>query len=215
MSSIHPKLKALFPVADAIVATMGTYSEVVLHDISRPEASVIYVAGTVTGRQIGAPLTDLVLEKYRQQGNDCDDILSYSTTTREGKALRSSTTFVRDEQGSIIGCLCMNVDLSPILSWKYFLENTINIKTVDPIRENFTNDVSDVLNSIIKSIMDSYTVPVANLPKEEKLAIIEQLDGKGAFMVKGTVEIVAAEFGVSRYSIYNYLEEVRTRKSSD
>lgn len=214
MRSLHPKLMALCPIADTIHATVGPYCEVVIHDIARPEQSVVHIAGTVTNRPLGAPLTDLVLEKYRKYGDGCEDILSYNTTTREGKTLRSSTTFVRDEAGKIIGCLCINVDLSPVLAWKYFLDSTLDIKATSTIKETFTSDVSDALHSILKSVIDSYSIPVANLPREEKLNIIDQLDEKGVFLVKGAVDLVAAELGVSRYSIYNYIEEVRAKKAA-
>jgi predicted transcriptional regulator YheO len=213
---IHPKLKALIPIADAIHATTGVYSEVVIHDIRYPEQSVVYIAGNVTNRQIGAPLTDLVLERIKKFGQDCKDILSYSTTTREGKSLRSSTTFVRDDD-QIIGCLCINVDITPIISWKYFLEKSLSTDTNTIVREcvveNFAQDVSEALSLIIKGVIENYAVSVPTLPREEKLNIIGQLDDKGVFLVKGAVDSVAATLGVSRYSIYNYLEEVRSQKS--
>lgn len=211
LSAIHPKLTALFPVADAINATAGAYSEVVIHDITQPDHSVVYIAGNVTNRQLGAPLTDLVLEQVRRYGNNCEDILNYGTTTRDGKTLRSSTTFVRDDNGEVIGCLCINVDMTPLLSWRYFLDKSLSAEPT-LVRENFSNDVTEALNGIMKSILETYHVPVASLPREEKLTIITLLDDKGVFLVKGAVDQVACALGVSRYSIYNYLEEVRSQK---
>jgi len=38
------------------------------------------------------------------------------------------------------------------------------------------------------------------------------LDKKGVFLVKGSVEQVASVLGVSRYTIYNYLEETRFKQ---
>lgn len=217
MRLMHPRLKAMIPVADAIQATAGIYCEVVLHDIKYPECSVVYVAGNVTNRQIGAPLTDLVLERLRRYGEDVTDILSYDTTTREGKHLRSSTTFIRDDENQIIGCLCINTDLTPMISWKYFLERSLytdaNRVVKESVVEHFAQDVSEALSSIIASVTESYTYPLASLPREEKLSLIGQLDNKGVFMVKGAVDLVASTLGVSRYSVYNYLEEVRNQKN--
>lgn len=212
MPLIHHKIDALVPVADAIHATIGAYSEVVIHDITRPDQSIVYIAGNVTNRQIGAPLTDLVLENVRKHGNECEDVLNYGTTTRDGKTLRSSTTFIRDDDGQVIGCLCINIDITPMLSWRYFLEKSLAVET-GSIRETFSSDVSEALNGIIKGILETYHVPVASLPREEKLVIITQLDDKGVFLVKGAIDQVAYALGVSRYSIYNYLEEVRSQKN--
>lgn len=206
MNSLHPKLEALIPMARAIQATAGEYCEVVIHDIVHPEQSVVFIAGNVTNRQLGAPLTDLILEKVRN--NHCEDMLAYGTTTRDGKSLRSSTVFIRDDAGKVIGCLCVNQDLTPIVAWRYFLGRTLAVDTV-VLKETFTNDVSETLNAIIKQVIDSYHVPVSSLAREEKLNIIRQLDEKGVFLVKGAVDLLASELGVSRYSVYNYIEEVR------
>ena len=100
---IPPGLQGLIPVADAIAAAVGPYCEVVLHDISRPERSVVYMAGNVTNRSIGAPLTDMVLRRLREQGDAISDLPGYHNVTKDGKTLRSSTTFVRDGQGKVIG----------------------------------------------------------------------------------------------------------------
>ena len=54
-------LKTYFPVADMIAGTFGNSCEVVVHDLSKPESSVVHVAnGSVTGRQVGQSFDHLV-----------------------------------------------------------------------------------------------------------------------------------------------------------
>ena len=55
-------VKIYQPIMEAMHAMLGEYSEFILHDLSMPEASVTAVCGNVTGRQIGAPTTNLVME---------------------------------------------------------------------------------------------------------------------------------------------------------
>ena len=50
------------------------------------------------------------------------------------------------------------------------------------------------------------------MQKEDKLAIVESLENKGIFDVKGSVEYVADRLGVTNFTIYNYLKEVRCTK---
>lgn len=50
------------------------------------------------------------------------------------------------------------------------------------------------------------------MQKEHKLKIVEVLDEKGVFLIKGAVDDVANAIGVSRYSVYNYLDEIRAAK---
>jgi predicted transcriptional regulator YheO len=47
------------------------------------------------------------------------------------------------------------------------------------------------------------------MSKEEKVQICKQLDAQGAFLIKGAIDYVAAILCVSRYTIYNYLDEIR------
>ncbi len=211
MDKMHEALEKLIPFAEAIQATIGSHCEIVLHDFAHPEQSLVHIAGNVTDRKIGAPITDFVLAKLRKHGDGCENFMNYTTTTPTGKTLRCSTVFVRDAAGTVVGCLCINVDITPLLAWKHFIDTNLSINSVS-VEENFTNDVFDALNNIIKETLGQYQIPAGNLPKEGKLNIVSQLDEKGVFLVKGAVEQVAATLGVSRYSIYNYLDEVRSLK---
>ncbi|MDW7740610.1 MAG: helix-turn-helix domain-containing protein [Bacillota bacterium] len=51
--------------------------------------------------------------------------------------------------------------------------------------------------------------------KEDKIKIVSLLDDRGVFLVKGAVEQVAKDLVVSKYTIYNYLEEARVAKNND
>ena len=47
------------------------------------------------------------------------------------------------------------------------------------------------------------------MQKEDKLTIVENLEQKGIFDVKGAVEYVAERLGVTNFTVYNYLKTVR------
>lgn len=50
---------------------------------------------------------------------------------------------------------------------------------------------------------------IKDLTKEEKVNIVQSLDKKGFFLIKKSAEILADFLGLSRYSIYNYLNEIK------
>ena len=53
---MKPILAPYVPIADLVAKTFGEDVEVVLHDLSDPQHSVVYVANNkVTGRQVGEP----------------------------------------------------------------------------------------------------------------------------------------------------------------
>lgn len=213
MNNTDISLEALFPFADTIQAYLGKYCEVAIHNLQHPDKSLIYIVGNVTNRKIGAPITDLILRELRKHGDSCPNLTNYNTTTKEGKRLRSSTTFVR-KNNKIIGCMCINLDVSALLKYRDFFDEVLATENLHVVEETFTNDVSETLDHIIKSTLASYQMPIANLIKEDKLNIISQLDEKGVFLVKGSIELVASSLSVSRFSIYNYLDEVRNQKTS-
>jgi len=87
----------------------GKKCEVVLHDFSEPQKSIVAIEnGHVTERKVGDPITDLALSLWRENGykdKKTDRIINYKTKSKNGKILKSSTVFIRNNQKKIIGCL--------------------------------------------------------------------------------------------------------------
>ena len=65
------------------------------------------------------------------------------------------------------------------------------------------------MESIIDATVTRHGKPPAMMDKAEKKEIVRKLDKAGVFMVKGSVNYLAKVFGASRYTVYNYLKEVR------
>ena len=51
--------------------------------------------------------------------------------------------------------------------------------------------------------------PVAELTKRERMQIVSMLDDGGLFSIQKAVPYVSERFGVSRFTVYNYLNEIR------
>jgi predicted transcriptional regulator YheO len=102
--SVHPVLKAVAQVVPGLAETLGEGVEVLVNEFSHPEDAMLAIAGNITGRQPGAPLSDMVLKLLRQ-GRLEDDMINYSSRTPDGRELRSSTILVRDDEGKVLGCL--------------------------------------------------------------------------------------------------------------
>jgi predicted transcriptional regulator YheO len=64
-----PLVKSLIPIVKAISATFGKNCEVVLHDFSGLQHSIILIEnGHVTGRKVGDPITDFALASLKEGG---------------------------------------------------------------------------------------------------------------------------------------------------
>lgn len=218
---IHPDLRKFIPLVKTIAQMFGKNCEVVLHDFSIPQHSIIAIEnGHVTGRKIGDPITDFALSIWRKDGygkRKEDKIVNYRTKTKDGKILRSSSVFIRDDQKKIIGCLCINYDLTEYLMLNKIIEEFCTTIDLDKEKskeevETFTGDVNEVLKSIIDQAIEKIGKPLHLMQKEDKLRVVKIVDEKGGFLIKGAINQLADEISVSRYTVYNYLEELKSKK---
>ena len=90
---------------------LGPDYEVALHDLTDKNRSIIAIANNhVSGREVGAPLTNVALQILMDKSYEKQDYrLHYCGVSAEGKALRSSTLFIK-QNGKLIGMLCINFD---------------------------------------------------------------------------------------------------------
>ena len=213
-AAMHPELEKLIPIADAITNNFGENTEVVIHDFKNLESSIVYISGDVTHREIGAPATNLVLNGLK---NNIDKMEGYKTVTNDGKILRSTTIFIRDEQQQIIGCMCINYDITDYLYCKAALEKlTVFPKQSTDSSESaknngnefFENNVKSIIEKMIAEAIEVLNKPIELMNKDEKMTFVKILDEKGVFLVKGTVDDLAEMLGVSKFTIYNWLEKV-------
>lgn len=200
-------------VATAIATQFGPMCEVVLHDLQTPEESIVFVAGDVTGRKVGGPITDFVLSLLAHHETS-EDVLGYTARTRNGKTLKSSTVFVRNTDGLPVGVFCINFDISSLLSASKHLEDLVTPSTPLEIEKSFPTDVPDLLGSIIEEsfrrVLDG-TESASKLCKEERQILINDLDCQGVFQIQNSVPTVGSILGVSRYTIYKDLKAVREK----
>ncbi|MCQ1530320.1 helix-turn-helix transcriptional regulator [Lutispora saccharofermentans] len=215
-NNIHPILKALVPIVEGLAQTFGKNCEVVLHDISNPQNSIVAIAnGHVSGRTIGGPMSEYGLATLKKAQFDKHKI-NYMKKTSDGRVLKSSLMYIKDEKGEVIGFLCTNFDISEITVVKNILNDMIDIDTPgspgESQEESFGSTINEVLSNIVNKTLESFGKPVAFMSKEDKVNIVETLEDKGVFLIKGAVDYVAKVLCVSRYTIYNYLDEIRVNE---
>lgn len=208
---IHPILKSIIPLIEGIAATFGKNCEVVLHEINGSHKSIVAIHnGHVTGRTLASPMLDIGI-KALNQDDSVSNIINYKNKSPHGHVLKSSTTFIRDENDSIIGCLCINIDISQFVLAQKALEEFIHtsLTTDIDVDDSTSNSVNDVLTNIVRQTIEDTGKPVAYMNKDEKVHVVKKLNEQGAFLIKGAIDYVAKILCVSRYTVYNYLDEIR------
>ena len=211
--SMNALLKQYFPVADLIAGTFGQECEVVVHDLEQPEESVVYVAnGTVTGRKIGQSFDHLVRNVLMNEDFRDDKTLNYVFETADGRKIRSSTLLLRDADAGVIGALCINYDLSRYLLMQASLNAFLGGAEAgrqDSEREP-EQDVSAIIDDLILKIIGPGDAK--NLTRKRCVELVRFMDEKGVFLVKGAIDKVAGLMGVSRVTIYSYLDEAKGKR---
>ena len=212
--------------------TMGPYYEIALHDLGHKQASIVAIAnGHVSGRSVGAPLTNLSMQLLAEKSYETQDWkLNYRGISVNGKILRCSTLFIKDERGIPTGLLCINFDDSHYreLSEKVFFlchpddyaTRNISISAIPLSPDSVENNEQEVLypsifdatEAALLSVMNSAEIPADRLTQAERVKIIRLLDQKGIFMLKGAIPVVAKRLACSQASIYRYLSSIKQKK---
>ena len=129
LSEIQPQLELIMK---GIAKEFGKNCEVVLHDHKRGlDKSIIAIEnGHVTGRKVGDPSTNIgfAISKSKEQ---TDAQFGYITHLPNGKTLRSSSVYFKDDKGKVIGALCINLDITQM----ELIKNNINYLTSDESEE--------------------------------------------------------------------------------
>ena len=214
MKSIDEQLDLLKSVMRLIAQHFGENCEIVLHDWSKGyDHSIVAIEnGHVTARSLGDCGSNLGLEVMRGTIKD-GDRFNYITQTKKGSTLRSSTIYLKNDDGIPIGAMCINLDISELI----FMQNIVDslTKVENSTTEVFANDVNEVLDFLLKESLNVVGKPVNHMIKEDKLLALKYLDDKGAFLISKAGNKVCQFFDISKFTLYNYLDEVRSIKDRD
>ncbi|WP_026582358.1 helix-turn-helix transcriptional regulator [Bacillus sp. J33] len=208
--SHRPVFDLAIRTADMLVRMFGSRCEVAVHDFSDLKKSLIHIAGDITDRKIGSPITDLVLNELAKHENDVNDIANYKTQSKKGNVMKSSTIFLRDDENKVIGALCLNYDISLLMQFGGEIEEFISFDDNHAKSENFFNTVQDVIHEMVEQVLQGFKKAPSLMTLDEKVECVRQLEDKGTFLIKGATDYVASVLGVSKFTIYNYLQKIRT-----
>ncbi len=197
-------------LARPIAQTFGRNCEVVLHDFRDFEHSLIHIEGNVTNRQLGAPITNLVVKAWRNEGDTVRDFVNYSSVTKSGRALKCSTSFIRNSAGKVFGAMCINYDIVEFENCLRSLQNFVRVESQESgVTETFATYLGETSEAVIEGAVREAGKHPANMSRQERLEFIRILDKNGAFLIKGVVHQLARVLNVSIYTVYNYMRQVK------
>ena len=202
-------------LARGIARQFGNNCEVVVHDLCAedPEHSVVVIEnGHVTGRRLGDGPSHVVWEALKADPKNLQDRLAYLTRTEDGKILKSSTIFIRDDQDKITGIFAINYDITMMKAMEETLSMFTGTEETAQEPQTITHNVNDLLDELIKQSAQLVGKPVALMTKDDKVKAIRFLNESGAFLITKAGQRVCNFFGISKYTLYSYIDESKSDK---
>ena len=198
---MHPILLSYVPVADMVARTFGEDCEVLLHDLTTPQHSIVHAANNrVTGRHIGESFRNLVQKAlFSGDRGEGEDFVANYYYEHEGRLIRSSSLLIRDEKGALIGAMCINVDCTHLRESMRWLG-----RAMPDFDEAGLAKASARKTEAPVEARDTDT-------KERRIEVIRFMNERGIFLMKGALERVADRLGISKVTVYSYLDEVRKK----
>ena len=195
-------------ITAALGETFAPLCEVVLHDLTVPEHSIVQIENNLSGRSVGDSATEIGLARIADSGFP-DIIANYANKFADGRPVKCTSIGLKDKGGKYVAAICLNVDISYLKSVSTYLNELTRIKSEHaPVEENLGGGTQDVAAKILAFAAARNRDPRA-LTSEEKGEILQQLAAAGELERRGAAEKIAAIMGLSRSNIYYYLRKSR------
>ncbi|MDL2217192.1 PAS domain-containing protein [Christensenellaceae bacterium OttesenSCG-928-M15] len=202
-------LDALCRAAEALAIMFGRNCEAVVHDFTDKECRIVAIYnGHVSGRTPESTKTIYGLSITSQDVKEIipdTDYVNTVVTTPSGKALKtSSINFIGEGYHYVLG---VNYDSSALTAMQVILKDMLQSEQSfekSALVDRKLSDAMDYCFSIINKEPDK-------LNKSDRMRIVSLLYENDIFSIQKAVPYVSERLGVSRYTIYNYLNELKTQ----
>ncbi len=211
------KLEFLKQLAHGVTAQFGNSCEVVIHDLTKKDldSSIVYIEnGHVSNRQAGDGPSGIVLETLRSDPSKVNDKLAYLTRTDDGRILKSSTLYIRDDDGRIDYIFSINYDITTLLAMENTLHGLVQTEPENDAEEKnadapqtITHNVTELLDLLIEQAIAKVGKPVALMNKDDKVAVVQYLNNAGAFLITKSGDKVSTLLGISKFTLYSYMDK--------
>ena len=204
-------LERLKVIAHGLAIQFGPSCEVLIHDLQGDlDTSLVYIEnGTITNRHVGDGPSHVVLDVLNYDDGS-EGRFGYLTKTKDRRILKSSTMYIRDDNGNIEYLLGINQDITEFVMMHRSLESLIGIgQAENGTVEKITTSVSELLDDLLLEAERLVGKPGPLMNKVERLKAISYLNEKGAFLISKSSEKIAEYFNISKFTLYSDLNTVK------
>ncbi len=209
-------LSLLKQISHGLAEQFGKCCEIVIHDLRHKlDNSIVHIEnGQVTNRKSGDGPSGIVLETLSKDPSQIQDRLSYLTKTDDGRILKSSTLYIRGDDNKISYIFSLNYDITELLTVDNALHSFIHTQDKEPQKsaepqkqpQMITHNVNELLDTLIEQSIALIGKPVALMNKDDKVKVVQYLNNAGAFLITKSGDKVANLLGISKFTLYSYMD---------
>ncbi|MGW2103028.1 helix-turn-helix transcriptional regulator [Streptomyces olivaceoviridis] len=179
--------------------------EVVLHDLRHPDHAIRAIENNLSGRQVGDSATELGLARIADPQYP-SVIQNYPNQFPDGRPAKSTSIGIKNAAGEYIAALCLNLDVSVLSPVTLALSNLVATDTEHRDRplETLRDRTARELRRAVETRAAERAATPRSLSREDKKALVRQLQRDGYFDSRDAAQTIADLLGVSRATVYNY-----------
>ena len=196
-------------MAKGIAEMFGSNCETVINDLTDPLHPILAIYnGHVSGRSVGSTQDVTGVEQDLHLDTDVVNLLA---VTPSGQQTKSSTFSIKGEDYHY--GFGINYDFTPLTYVNRVLLDLMHTEV------DFHSALYKPRDTGIGELFDAAILrvgkPTREMNKADRIRVIEHLKEMDAFSYRRAVPYVATHLGVSRYTIYKYLDEVNGKPGED
>ena len=198
--------------ARGIAEMFGSSCETLVHDMGVPSHPILSIYnGHVSGRTVGSTLDILGTDRELEPEARTSDQVNLYATTPSGAQIKSSTFHLMGEDYNL--ALGINFDYTSLVYANRILVDLMSAEA--DLKSALWQGGDSALSDLFDECLAALGKPVDALGKADRLKLVAMLAQKHAFSYRKSVPFVSRRPGVSRYTVYKYLDELARKDSED
>ena len=212
-------LNILIQLAHGLAEHFGPQCEIAIHDVTRDLSNtIVHIEnGQVSGRAEGDAASNIVLEALHTPPQELTDQIGYLTRSPEGEALKSTSIYIRDRSGNLRYIFSINYNIASLKAVDELIRGLITTRAAagssgkegekeQESAPRIPHTVTELLDSLIEHALAEVGKPVVMMTKEDKIRVVRYLNDAGAFLITRSGDRIASVLGISKFTLYKYME---------
>lgn len=195
-------------VAQGIAATFGSECETVVHEMNNNQIiNAAIFNGHVSGRSVGSTLSIYGKDTLTDDDFESDlqsDYLNQLVTMPSGKTVKSTTFHMHGQDYHY--ALGINYDITVMNQMYHILEHMTAVE--GDLYMSLSGKEQTNIEILFQACLEVINKPIEQMKKADRFAMVKLLKEKGAFFMQRSVPYVAERLGISKYTVYNYLNQI-------